>query len=226
MSEEELPECFVIAPIGPNGSEVRMRSDQIFNHIIKPVASECGYQSMRADKISEPGNITTQVIERILNAPMVVADLTGSNANVFYELAVRHAVRKPYIQIIQKGERIPFDTAGVRTVEIDHTNLDSVSEAKEEIRRQIAFISTHPEKIESPISHAIDVDQLRSSGNPDRRSLSEILDALYDLKRLIENRLPSPSAPLGTEQGLADKKREATMSAFAERLNAAWKKEE
>ena len=86
-----------------------------------------------------------------------LTDLTGNNANVFYELAIRHAIRKPYVQIIQKGERIPFDVAGIRTIELDHTNLDSVVAAKDEIKRQMEFTATNVAKIESPISVALDL---------------------------------------------------------------------
>jgi hypothetical protein len=125
-----------------------------------------------------------------VNDAMVVADLTGNNANVFYELAVRHAARKPYVQIIQKGERIPFDLVGVRTIEIDHTDLDSVAEAKKEIERQMRFTAENVETIESPISVAIDFDRLRKSEDPAKRQLADVLDSLNELKVMIELRLP------------------------------------
>jgi hypothetical protein len=188
----DRPECFVIAPIGTEKSDIRTRSDQILKHVIRPVADECGYTAVRADEISEPGSITTQVINRILEAPMVVADLTGNNANVFYELAVRHAIRKPYVQIIQKGERIPFDVAGIRTIEIDHTNLDSVAAAKDEIRKQMQFTTANPQKIESPISVAIDLASLTQSDDPLKRQLAEVLTGLAELKSLVDSRLPAP----------------------------------
>jgi len=75
--------CFVIAPLGSDGSEVRKRSDQVLKHIIKPAASECGYEATRADEISEPGIITSQVIQRIVDDHLVIADLTDRNPNVF-----------------------------------------------------------------------------------------------------------------------------------------------
>jgi len=56
----ESPICFVIAPIGKAGSEIRARSDKILKHVITPVATECGYDVIRADKISEAGMITTK----------------------------------------------------------------------------------------------------------------------------------------------------------------------
>jgi hypothetical protein len=91
----ERPICFVIAPIGKDRTDTRKRSDQILKHVIASVGGECGFDAIRADNISEAGMITTQVINHIVNDPLVVADLTGSNANVFYELAVRHAIRSP-----------------------------------------------------------------------------------------------------------------------------------
>jgi hypothetical protein len=87
--------CFVIAPIGEPASEIRKRSDQVFTYVITPAVQECGYTALRADQISEPGLIDSQVIERIVNDPLVIADLTGHNPNVFYELALRHALSLP-----------------------------------------------------------------------------------------------------------------------------------
>jgi hypothetical protein len=109
MSAMTEPEkiCFVIAPIGEEGSEIRKRSDRVFTYVIEPAALTCGYKAVRADKISTPGIITNQVIQEVINAPMAVADLTGHNANAFYELAVRHMVKKPLVQMITKGEKIP-----------------------------------------------------------------------------------------------------------------------
>jgi hypothetical protein len=189
----DRPICFVIAPIGKDGSEIRARSDRILKYVISPVAEECGYTAIRADNISEPGMITTQVINHILNDPMVVADLTDENANVFYELAVRHAIRKPFVQIIEKGQRIPFDVAGLRTIEIDHRDLESVSNAKDEMKRQILAAGTSA--IESPISVAVDFDRLRRSGDPAERQLADVLEALNDLKATVETRLPARILP-------------------------------
>jgi hypothetical protein len=101
--------CFVIAPIGEEGSDIRKRSDRMFTYVIEPAAKECGYKAVRADKISKPGIITNQVIQEVIGPPMVVADLTGRNANAFYELAIRHMVKHPLVQMITKGEAIPFE---------------------------------------------------------------------------------------------------------------------
>lgn len=182
MVNEEKKTCFVIAPIGEPDSDIRKRSDQILKYIIKPVAEACGYEAKRADHISEPGIITTQVIHHVLNDPMVVADLTGRNPNVFYELAIRHALRKPYVQTIQKGEQIPFDVANVRTIEVDHHDLDSVEAAKTEMMKQMRSMQEEGVKVDSPISTAVDMETLRHSGNPEQRQLADVLLTVAELK--------------------------------------------
>ena len=133
--------CFVIAPIGAEKSEVRIRSDQILKYVLAPAARECGYEAIRADQISEPGIITSQVIQHIIDDPLVIADLTGHNPNVFYELALRHALKKPVVQIIHAEDSIPFDVATSRMIKVDHRDLDSAAQAKDEIVKQIILHS-------------------------------------------------------------------------------------
>jgi hypothetical protein len=188
--------CFIISPIGDEGSDIRKRADQILKHVLKPAADACGFNAIRADEISEPGLITSQVIQHIIDDPLVIADLTGRNPNVFYELALRHAIRKPLIQIIQKNDRLPFDVAGMRTIPVDHTDLDSVEDAKSEIIKQIdAIMERKPEEIESPISVSLELQALRHSENPEERSFADFISAVTDLRSdiaTIEKRLSNP----------------------------------
>jgi hypothetical protein len=180
MSDEKI--CFVIAPIGDPDSETRKRSDQVLKHVIRPAAKSCGYKAIRADEIDKPGLITSQVIQHVVTDELVVADLTERNPNVFYELAIRHAIRKPLVQIIRKGEPIPFDVAGTRTIYIDHKDLDSVEASKNEIVEQIRALEKDPIDIETPISVSLDLQLLRQSEKPEERSLADIMSALADLR--------------------------------------------
>jgi hypothetical protein len=68
--------CFVICPIGNDGTEIRTWSDRTFKYIIKPIAEKYGYHVIRADHIKESGTITNQIIENLLNSQLVIADLT------------------------------------------------------------------------------------------------------------------------------------------------------
>ena len=180
MSEEKT--CFVISPIGETESDVRKRSDQVLKHIIRPAVSECGYEAIRADEIDKPGIITSQVIQHVVNDALVVADLTERNPNVFYELAIRHAIAKPLVQLMESGEQIPFDVAATRTIFVDHRDLDSVADAKIKIREQIAELEADPTATETPISVSLDLQLLRQSEKPEDRSLAELLSTVSDLR--------------------------------------------
>lgn len=184
--------CFVISPIGDRDSDTRKRSDQVLKHVVRPAVEQCGYKAMRADKIEAPGMITSQVIQHIVNDPLVVADLTGRNPNVFYELAIRHALRKPLVQIIQQGEALPFDVANTRTISVDHQDLDSVADAKTEIVKQVTALENDSSDIETPISVSIDLQLLRQSTDPEDRSRAELVAAVVDLRtslRKVEQRI-------------------------------------
>lgn len=187
--------CFVIAPLGPEGSEVRVRSDQVLKHIIAPAARECGYDPIRADQISEPGLITSQVIQHVVEDPLVIADLTGRNPNVFYELALRHAIKKPVVQIIHATESIPFDVAASRTVHVDHHDLDSASRAREEIIKQIRSVEKNPAEVDTPISVAIELQSLRQSDNPLEKSNAEIITMLQELRTAVVELREEPRRP-------------------------------
>ena len=177
--------CFVISPIGEKDSDTRKRSDQVLKHIIRPAVESCGYEAVRADEIDKPGIITSQVIQRVINDPLVIADLTERNPNVFYELAIRHAIKKPLVQIIKKGEGIPFDVAGTRTIQFDHKDLDSVEEAKNNIIEQIKSLELDSSELETPISVSLGLQQLRQSEKPEERSLADLVSAVSELQNGI-----------------------------------------
>jgi hypothetical protein len=78
-----------------------------------------GIVSKRADHFTEPGRITDQMIAAILDYDLCVADLSGQNANVFYELAIEQAAEQPVVLLLLAGEPIPFDVKDYRRLEYD-----------------------------------------------------------------------------------------------------------
>jgi hypothetical protein len=82
--------------------------------------------------------ITAQVIDHIVRAPLVVADLSFGNPNVFYELGLRHACRKPAVQLIRASDHLPFDVGQFRTVVLDMTDIYSLVPQVESYRAEIA----------------------------------------------------------------------------------------
>ncbi len=178
--DRTMPEqiCFVIAPIGDEGSEVRKRSDRVFTYVIEPAVKQCGYQAVRADKILKPGIITDQVIQQVITAPMAVADLTGHNANAFYELAVRHMVKKPLVQMITKGEKIPFDVAASRVLHYDEPDLETVEKTRADLVAHIRSAESGADNVDNPISVSVNLQALRASGDPLQAQLAELTTAV------------------------------------------------
>ncbi len=150
--------CFVISPIGEPESETRKRSDNVFRNIISPAAEENGLAAIRADQISEPGYVTTQVIQHILQDKLVVADLTDRNANVFYEYALRHAFQKPVVQLLQAGQEPPFNLLGIRTISYT-LDLEGGTKAREEVSKQIRTVLTRGFRVNSPVTTAITIGE-------------------------------------------------------------------
>jgi hypothetical protein len=112
MSNAQKSTCFVIAPIGGKDTDIRRRSDKVLKHIFRKALAD-KFEVTRGDEIDEPGMITSQVLRAVQESDLVVADLTGHNPNVLYELAVRHAIEKAVIHVIEpKLSKIPFDIAG------------------------------------------------------------------------------------------------------------------
>lgn len=130
--------CFYISPIGLDDSEERLHADLFMGALVEPALQEFGLKLVRADQIGQPGLISKQVIEYIVRAPLVVADLSFHNPNVFYELALRHAVRKPIVQLIREKDKLPFDVREFRTVKIDTTSIYTLVPRIETYRSEIA----------------------------------------------------------------------------------------
>jgi hypothetical protein len=125
--------CFLASPIGAVGSDTRERSDRVMTYVIEEALTPLGYKTVRADRINSAGRITTQIVNNIIEADLLIADLTDQNANVFYELAIRHAFNKPYVQLIEDGQLIPFDVRDMRTIHLDYRDLASAAKAKSDL---------------------------------------------------------------------------------------------
>ena len=174
--------CFFISPIGNKGSIERKRSDTVLKHIINPVLKDSNFRNAtRADELSEPGLITSQIISRIVKNSLVIADLTDHNPNVYYELAIRHVIKKPYIQIIQHDQTIPFDVAGARTIYYNLEDPDEIDNAKKELKKQINFAVKNPDKIDNPITMSLTLASLNDKKSPIEKSLLEVHDKIDEL---------------------------------------------
>lgn len=113
------PLCFVLMPFGkkPDTTGFMVDFDAVYREFIAPAIEEAELEPLRADEEVTGGIIHKPMFERLILCPYAVADLTTANANVFYELGVRHAVR-PWstVLIFSEGGRLPFDVAPLRAL--------------------------------------------------------------------------------------------------------------
>jgi hypothetical protein len=116
---DALRQCFVISPIGQEGSDIRRHADEVLKHIIVPAMAKCEIKPVRSDDLSTPGRISEQMFQHLLRDDLCIALLTGNNPNVFYELAIAHSARRPVIIMAEKGTELPFDITDLRCVFYD-----------------------------------------------------------------------------------------------------------
>ena len=116
---ENRPHAFVIMPFGKKkgGDGSIYDFNVIYTQLIKPTLEMAGFEAFRADEETTSGDILTDMFQELLLADLCIVDMSIDNANVFYELGIRHAFRKRGIVHIQAGRAyMPFDIFNVRTI--------------------------------------------------------------------------------------------------------------
>ena len=127
-----------ICPISKPDTEIRKRSDDIMNRIINPIATEVGYSVIRADLLT--GDIILDdIIKMIIEADIVIADLTDFNPNVMYELGMRQAIKGKVICIIKNEnlDNLPFDIIQLRTIPYDFNTPFGVDDFRVQLKSRI-----------------------------------------------------------------------------------------
>ena len=104
-----MPTAFVLMPFSS-------QFDDLYAGFIKPALEGEGFEVKRADDIQSTQNILKDIFEGIASSDLIVADLTESNPNVFYELGIAHSFRKPTILLTQSIEEAPFDLRAYRLI--------------------------------------------------------------------------------------------------------------
>lgn len=179
---DNMKVCFVVSPIGEEGSEIRINADKLFKHIIKPVCEACNFNPIRVDQLNDSNSISQTIIEHLDSDDLVIADITGHNPNVFYEMGYRTKTKKPMIHLKRKDEKLPFDVNTIRTFDYDLTDLDSVEELKDRLQKTIeSFVfSSDDEEIQlenSAENNSVAIMQV----------LYQILDTMGELKSDVKN---------------------------------------
>lgn len=164
------PLCFVLMPFGrrsdPTGANIDF--DAVYQQLIRPAIQEAELEPIRADEEMTGGIVHKPMFERLILCEYAIADLTFANANVFYELGVRHAVR-PYstVLLFASGTRLPFD------VELDRGLQYSLSAAGvlvdvDATRKRLTerLIAARDASVDSPVFQLVEgfpqIDRLKT----------------------------------------------------------------
>lgn len=139
-----------------------------------------------AHRISTAGSINKQLITRIIEDDLVIANLTDLNPNVMYELAIRHAIRKPVIQICEDGTKLPFDIIDERTIFYTNDML-GVIELRDGLEKYVveALIDKKPD---NPIYRAIESQMIiQQSSTTDIDVNKYLIDRLDTIEKAISS---------------------------------------
>ena len=106
----------------------------VYQEFIRPTLADLGFEVFRADDLLNQQNILGDILSSIASADLIVADLTYSNPNVYYELGLAHALGKPVILLGQDIEEIPFDIRSYRLIIYD-THFAKISDARQALEK-------------------------------------------------------------------------------------------
>ncbi|WP_146243508.1 hypothetical protein [Curtobacterium sp. MCLR17_034] len=137
MEATEANSVFVIGPIGSKfaayGSparEVYETALEVYEKVILPACEKFSLSPVRADQIAATGEINEQIFRHLRDDDVVIADLTGANPNVMYELGLRHTRPKLTVQLGEFGQ-LPFDVLAVRTIQFSRSERGLIEARKE-----------------------------------------------------------------------------------------------
>lgn len=149
MALGAVTRCFVIGPIGNKfaqvGSPERESYEEaldVFEKVILPACQAFGVEPVRADQIALTGEITNQIFRHLYEDEIVIADVSGGNPNVMYELGLRHTRPLLTIQLGEYGQ-LPFDVQAVRTIQFSRSERGLI-DARKALEKALSAGLTDP----------------------------------------------------------------------------------
>ena len=177
-TKDSKKKCFIITPIGGNGSAIRRKIDGIIDEVIEPVLNEFDYEMRVSHRINDSGSVTNTIIRDVYESDLVIANLTGNNPNVMYEVALRHASAKPIIHITENISDLPFDINDQRTIPYTD-DMAGAFQLKEDLKIMIQNIN-FSEPALNPITLALEKKNLVNIPESASKDFEDMLFQLTD----------------------------------------------
>jgi hypothetical protein len=181
-TQSKKDSCFTIMPFGG-------WFDNYYETIYKPAIEAAGLIPCRADDLYRPGTIVNDIWTYTKESKIILADLTGKNPNVFYELGLAHALAKPAILIAETISDVPFDLRALRVIEYDKNIPNWGARLQEKIETSIREIIKAPLESVLPAFLKIRDSQKDPSVTKQEREFIEIKQEMALLRRQL-SRVP------------------------------------
>jgi hypothetical protein len=185
--------CFTIMPFGG-------WMDDYYETIFCPAIEAAGLEPHRADDLYRPSTIVHDIWEYTKKAEIVLADLTGKNPNVLYELGLAHAIAKPAILVTETLDDVPFDLRALRIIEYDKNAPDWGNILREGIQKAIQEVLESPLKSVLPAFLEVEGARHRESVSPREKEIIEMRQELDLIKRELRSRAESVEGPARTRR--------------------------
>jgi len=130
--------CFAIMPISDPDEYTKGHFKRVYDNIIKESCAKAGFKAIRADDVKTANFIHIDILNKLLDAPLAICDLSSRNPNVLFELGIRQAFDKPVVLIQEKGTPKIFDIGPLRVLEYSREmRYHEVLETQEQLKATI-----------------------------------------------------------------------------------------
>lgn len=193
--------AFVVMQVGSKDSPERRRADEVYGFVVAPALANFGITPLRADLDPTPGPITTKLISDLINCRVVIADLTGKNVNVYYELGIAHSFGRPTVAIADTVRNLPFDAKDERVIELGSYAENGLTYVQGETAQKALVASLEivladgyvaPSSVREAAGTQ-SLDQLAPS-NPIAAELSQIRESVESLEELVKRQMSNGSS--------------------------------
>lgn len=186
---KKIKTCFVVMPISDMEPYPIGHFHRVFDHLISPACKEAGYEVIRADKVASSNLIILNIIKNILDADLVICDISGKNPNVLYELGVRHSFDLPTVLIKDSQTTNIFDIQGLRYTQYDENlRIDNI---QRNIKSIVDSIKETTAPSSSDVNSFVRLLNISAAKKPDPKEIPQDTLLILDYLGKIEKRLNS-----------------------------------
>jgi len=198
QGETPQPTCFVIMPISDVETYEAGHFGRVYEHLIKPSCEAAGFKPVRADEVQVTNYIVVDILRKIVDAEMVVCDLSGRNPNVLYELGIRQAFNRRVVLI--RDSRTPriFDIQGLRDLEYDENlRIDKTTNAVESLSNLLKNTSSLSAGDVNSIIQLLGVNPPQVSPSRDAlNAINDIEKRISEFENLVRTKNLELSSPV------------------------------